>query len=39
MSLVISGIVVSLLVGLAIELLVFAPLERRVLVRRGLTIR
>jgi NitT/TauT family transport system permease protein len=39
MSLVITAIVLILLVGLAIELLVFAPLERRVLVRRGLTIR
>jgi NitT/TauT family transport system permease protein len=39
MSLVITSIILILVVGLAIELLVFAPLERRVLVRRGLTIR
>jgi NitT/TauT family transport system permease protein len=31
--------VLILVVGMAIELLVFAPLERRVLVRRGLAIR
>ena len=39
MSLVITSIVLILVVGLAIELLVFAPIERRVLTRRGLTIR
>jgi NitT/TauT family transport system permease protein len=39
MSLVITSIALILVVGVAIELLVFAPLERRVLVRRGLTIR
>jgi NitT/TauT family transport system permease protein len=39
MSLVITSILLILVVGMAIELLVFAPLERRVLVRRGLTIR
>jgi NitT/TauT family transport system permease protein len=39
MSLVITSISLILLVGVAIELLVFAPLERRVLTRRGLTIR
>jgi len=39
MSLVITSIVLILVVGMAIELLVFAPLERRVLSRRGLTIR
>jgi NitT/TauT family transport system permease protein len=39
MSLVITSITLILVVGVAIELLVFAPLERRVLVRRGLTIR
>lgn len=39
MSLVITSIVLILVVGMAIELLLFAPLERRVLVRRGLTIR
>jgi len=39
MSLVITSIVLILFVGMAIELLVFAPLERRVLNRRGLTIR
>jgi NitT/TauT family transport system permease protein len=37
MSLVITSIILILLVGIAIELLVFAPLERRVLNRRGLT--
>ncbi|MCU1612588.1 MAG: transporter permease [Frankiales bacterium] len=37
MSLVITSIVLILLVGIAIELLVFAPLERSVLNRRGLT--
>lgn len=36
MSLVIASIVVILAVGVGIELLVFAPLERRVLRRRGL---
>ena len=39
MSLVITAIVLILVVGIAIELLVFAPIERRVLSRRGLTIR
>ena len=39
MSLVISSISLILIVGIAIELLVFAPLERRVLNRRGLTMR
>jgi|tagenome__1003787_1003787.scaffolds.fasta_scaffold20988684_5 NitT/TauT family transport system permease protein len=39
MSLVITSIALILVVGVAIELLVFAPIERRVLVRRGLTIR
>ncbi|MGY1745478.1 ABC transporter permease [Blastococcus sp. SYSU D00695] len=37
MSLVITAIALILAVGIAIELLVFAPLERRVLTRRGLT--
>jgi NitT/TauT family transport system permease protein len=37
MSLVITSIALILLVGVAIELLVFAPLERGVLRRRGLT--
>jgi NitT/TauT family transport system permease protein len=37
MSLVIASIVLILVVGIAIELLVFAPLERGVLARRGLT--
>jgi NitT/TauT family transport system permease protein len=36
MSLVVASIVVILAVGVGIELLVFAPLERRVLTRRGL---
>jgi len=39
MSLVMTSITLILVVGVAIELLVFAPLERRVLIRRGLTIR
>jgi NitT/TauT family transport system permease protein len=39
MSLVITSITLILVVGVAIELLLFAPLERRVLSRRGLTIR
>ena len=39
MSLVITAITLILVVGIAIELLVFAPLERRVLNRRGLTMR
>jgi NitT/TauT family transport system permease protein len=39
MSLVITSIALILAVGVAIELLVFAPLERRVLTRRGLTMR
>jgi NitT/TauT family transport system permease protein len=37
MSLVITAITLILFVGVAIELLLFAPLERRVLNRRGLT--
>jgi NitT/TauT family transport system permease protein len=37
MSLVITSIGLILIVGVAIELLVFAPLERRVLQTRGLT--
>jgi sulfonate transport system permease protein len=37
MSLVITAILLILVVGIAIELLVFAPLERGVLARRGLT--
>jgi NitT/TauT family transport system permease protein len=37
MSLVITSIALILIVGIAIELLVFAPLERGVLNRRGLT--
>jgi NitT/TauT family transport system permease protein len=37
MSLVITSIALILVVGIAIELLVFAPLERGVLRRRGLT--
>ena len=36
MSLVFAGILGILVVGIAVELLVFAPLERRVLHRRGL---
>ena len=39
MALVITSITLILIVGIAIELLVFAPLERRVLNRRGLTMR
>jgi NitT/TauT family transport system permease protein len=39
MALVITSIGLILVVGIAIELLVFAPIERRVLTRRGLTIR
>jgi NitT/TauT family transport system permease protein len=39
MSLVITSITLILAVGVAIELLLFAPLERRVLTGRGLTIR
>ena len=38
MSLVIASIVVILAVGVGIELLVFAPLERHVLRRRGLAV-
>jgi NitT/TauT family transport system permease protein len=38
MSLVVASIVVILAVGVGIELLVFAPLERRVLARRGLAL-
>jgi NitT/TauT family transport system permease protein len=37
MDLVITSIFVILVVGVAIELLIFAPLERRVLRTRGLT--
>ncbi len=37
MSLVIAGILGILAVGIAVELLLFAPVERRVLQRRGLT--
>jgi NitT/TauT family transport system permease protein len=37
MSLVMTMIIVILIVGVGIELLVFAPLERRVLRARGLT--
>jgi NitT/TauT family transport system permease protein len=37
MALVVTGILVMLTVGVAVELLVFAPVERRVLRRRGLT--
>ncbi|MEP7056027.1 MAG: ABC transporter permease [Actinomycetota bacterium] len=36
MAVVLSGIIVILAVGIGIELLVFAPVERRVLQRRGL---
>jgi NitT/TauT family transport system permease protein len=39
MSLVITSITLILVVGIAIELLLFAPLERRVLARRGLSLR
>ena len=38
MSLVITSIALILLVGITIELIVFAPLERGVLERRGLTV-
>lgn len=38
MSLVITSIVLILLVGIAIELLLFAPVERRILRNRGLTV-
>jgi NitT/TauT family transport system permease protein len=38
MDLVIASIFLILVVGVAIELLVFAPLERRVLRTRGLTV-
>ncbi|MGI8879274.1 MAG: ABC transporter permease [Jatrophihabitans sp.] len=37
MSLVITSIVLVLMVGIAVDLMVFAPLERRVLRNRGLT--
>jgi len=37
MSIVATGIIVILAVGVGIELLLFAPVERRVLRRRGLT--
>ena len=37
MDLVITSIFLIFVVGVAIELLVFAPIERRVLSRRGLT--
>jgi NitT/TauT family transport system permease protein len=39
MALVITAIGLILVVGIAIELLVFAPIERSVLTRRGLTMR
>jgi len=39
MSLVITSIALILAVGVAIELLLFAPIERAVLARRGLTAR
>lgn len=39
MGIVVSGIAVILAVGVGIELLVFAPVERRVLQRRGLGVR
>jgi sulfonate transport system permease protein len=38
MDLVIASIALILVVGVAIELLVFAPVERRVLRVRGLTV-
>jgi NitT/TauT family transport system permease protein len=38
MSLVFLSILLILAVGVAVELLVFAPLERRVLRRRGLAL-
>src|SRR5947209_1921078 len=38
MDLVIASVVLILVVGVAIELLVFAPVERRVLRARGLTV-
>lgn len=38
MSLVFAGILGILVVGIAVELLLFAPLERRVLRRRGLLV-
>jgi NitT/TauT family transport system permease protein len=39
MALVITAIGLILVVGIAIELLLFAPIERSVLARRGLTMR
>jgi len=39
MAIVVSGIAVILAVGVGIELLIFAPIERRVLQRRGLGVR
>ncbi|MEO6713790.1 MAG: ABC transporter permease [Mycobacteriales bacterium] len=39
MGIVVSGIAVILAVGVGIELLVFAPIERRILQRRGLGVR
>jgi hypothetical protein len=39
MAVVITSITLILVVGFAIELLIFAPVERRVLARRGLTMR
>lgn len=39
MSLVFAGILGILVVGIAVELLLFAPVERRVLRRRGLLVR
>ncbi|MEJ7705567.1 MAG: ABC transporter permease subunit [Geodermatophilaceae bacterium] len=38
MELVIASIILILAVGIAIELLVFAPIERRVLCNRGLLV-
>jgi NitT/TauT family transport system permease protein len=38
MELVITTITLLLIVGIAIDLLIFSPLERRVLRNRGLTV-
>jgi NitT/TauT family transport system permease protein len=38
MSMVFAGILTILVVGIAVELCVFAPIERRVLRRRGLLV-
>ncbi len=38
MELVITAITLILIVGIAIDLLVFSPLERRLLRNRGLTV-